>query len=1083
MLDYLNGRFFIPAIYTTIFLIVSVTLSAQLADPISCDDSGVPAFNVRACSQGLFVGSNISTRDNNLNLLADVSLTDIGGASSVVVMDGTEYCDENGDTGFSSEGPDVFFNIPVEEGKRESCEAAVLTITLRGDFNNGCEVAYIVNECGIIIQQSEVTGLPENDKCDVIFPLEIRIPAADITEMAADGVISFSIRTNGGTNGLQGTEVDGTCGPGRGVDCDGDMIFDGNCFAVESLIWPIADNSFAGTLNSTESIICPGQSLNIDVLQNLTFSDPLGLGDGDNQTGTYHLDFYYGGGPNPANPYDTNFGGVAGDVVNAYDVLGLVSNPSVTITNSGGIGLQDHTNSNAPLSTGGNNLPSNTLIEVLGSVWVDGDLEPSAVGFCTGNIIGCGFTTDYISFVLLDPISAEASCECISGNNAVVTISGFEGGLPSAVAAGATPGGSGDYILQPTGGVLSSTTAGVGGSVTLTLDPGETNWSVTIVDGEGCEFQLSGTCGIEEEAEIFLPTLLCIADEDIEVAVSPLGGRLTGPGVSGSTFNPANAGVGTHTLTYTFVEDGCEITTELDVTVQSGAELDASFQKSSDEVCPDDIIEFRPSVQGGVFMGFGVTDNGDGTGGTFTVREPGIYAITYTLNTSGGCSSVSTCIIEVRGTVDAPTIDVGASPICYTDGSSRIQFFNADGSILNLTNSFIDGDFTDPEITIAKIASSLVDGNNHEAVDAVADFGLTGAATPFQFIASQDAIRVIPEHLIGDSFEYAGIYEICLFIPEEDNEGCEDITACSQITIYPSMDPCFSLPGQLCDNGANFTIDVAAENPTFDDLNPDLLGRSRQEMSVWTLITPDGTVIEENEVGLIGAADGDVTIQTSILGDNFGTGLYTLNHEMGIDNCATFCSRTFEIIADQSVSFINEAIDCVVNATGIIDLESLNDGSTDNSLGGTWSIVSGPASGNFSGSSFFYSEAGCYRIRYEAPDLEGDLANCGGDTEDVFVRVSEQPQPSFEIQDQICFSDGDTDSHIYDALINSPIYTDNVTRVFSVVSGPATILNTTTGRVQITGVGTVVVEMMETISYGACNNLPSGSCSERVGGV
>ena len=248
---------------------------AQTTEPFSCDDSGVPAFNVRPCNQGNFIGSNISTRDNNLNIIADVNLVDMGGASSVSVFDGTEFCDNDGNTGLSTEGPDVIFNIPVDDTKRESCEAAVLTLTLRGDFNNGCEVAYIVNECGIIIQQSEVTGLPEDDKCDIVFPLSVNIPAADITEMAADGVITITVRTNGGTNGLQGTEVDGTCDPSRSdVDCVAPAGNDGNCIALESFIWPIQDNSFSGTLNSTENILCPGESLDIDVLQNLTFPDP-----------------------------------------------------------------------------------------------------------------------------------------------------------------------------------------------------------------------------------------------------------------------------------------------------------------------------------------------------------------------------------------------------------------------------------------------------------------------------------------------------------------------------------------------------------------------------------------------------------------------------------------------------------------------------------------------------------------------------------------------------------------------------------------------------------------------------------------
>jgi hypothetical protein len=105
--------------------------------------------------------------------------------------------------------------------------------------------------------------------------------------------------------------------------------------------------------------------LDIDVLNDLMFDDPNGTGtdaDSNPMTGSYHLDFYFDGGPNPANPYPTD-AGEAGDLINVYDAE-TGSNPQVTIVNNGGTGIQDHSNTNAPLTNGGDDLPSNTLIEV-----------------------------------------------------------------------------------------------------------------------------------------------------------------------------------------------------------------------------------------------------------------------------------------------------------------------------------------------------------------------------------------------------------------------------------------------------------------------------------------------------------------------------------------------------------------------------------------------------------------------------------------------------------------------------------------------------------------------------------------------
>ena len=555
---------FCNLLFIMFILIGNISLSAQ----ISCDDSGVPAFNPQPCTSGNHVGSLISTRDPGENFLSTVIATDSGGGDILLVNDGTEYCDENGLTGFSTEGPDLNIEIQVPVTKRSSCASATLSITLRGDFNNSCEVAYIVNECDVIIAQSLLTGLPESDKCDIIFPLSVMIPAADMAEAAADGVINFQIRTPSfNPNCCQGSDVDATCGGGTAPDCNGDGNRDGNCLAFASLEWPITTAVYGGTLNSTNEVVCPGESVEIDVLQDLLFVDPVGLGDGNDNTGTYHLDFYYGGGPNPPNPYDTNLGGTAGDVVNAYTVNGVSQNPQVNIVNMGGVGVQDHSNTNAPLASGGGDLPSNTLIEVVGSVWVDGDIEPSAAGFCTGDIIGCTFTTSYVSFVLLDPITATATCQpCGAGpgndtNIGVVTISGFDGGLPDY--------DDTLYELQATGGTLSSTTADVGGSVTLTLDPNQHNWSVTILDDEGCEHFLSGNCGIDILPEINMPSFVCVDAGTITVSTSPAGGTLSGPGISGSTFDPFTAGTGQHTITYTITEAGCTAVEELDIFVDA----------------------------------------------------------------------------------------------------------------------------------------------------------------------------------------------------------------------------------------------------------------------------------------------------------------------------------------------------------------------------------------------------------------------------------------------------------------------------------------------------------------------------------
>ena len=48
-----------------------------------------------------------------------------------------------------------------------------------------------------------------------------------------------------------------------------------------------------------------------------------------------------------------------------------------------------------------------------------------------------------------------------------------------------------------------------------------------------------------------LPLVMCESDDPVTLVQSPAGGTLTGPGITGSTFDPGAAGPGTHTITFT----------------------------------------------------------------------------------------------------------------------------------------------------------------------------------------------------------------------------------------------------------------------------------------------------------------------------------------------------------------------------------------------------------------------------------------------------------------------------------------------------------------------------------------------------
>ena len=61
----------------------------------------------------------------------------------------------------------------------------------------------------------------------------------------------------------------------------------------------------------------------------------------------------------------------------------------------------------------------------------------------------------------------------------------------------------------------------------------------------------------------------CSTEPCVTLTGTPTGGTFSGPGVSGNQFCPANANIGTNTITYTVTQGGCTFSTTTSVIVNS----------------------------------------------------------------------------------------------------------------------------------------------------------------------------------------------------------------------------------------------------------------------------------------------------------------------------------------------------------------------------------------------------------------------------------------------------------------------------------------------------------------------------------
>jgi len=120
-----------------------------------------------------------------------------------------------------------------------------------------------------------------------------------------------------------------------------------------------------------------------------------------------------------------------------------------------------------------------------------------------------------------------------------------------------------------------------------------------------------------------------------------------------------------------------------------------------------------------------------------------------------------------------------------------------------------------------------------------------------------------------------------------------------------------------------------------------------------------------------------------------------------------------------------------------------------------------------------YNQPGCYQVAYTASSYDGGDGACET-TDGGYIVVPEYPDPTFFVQDQICWSVNDP-NQTYLPITFSPSYTGSVGTNWT-VTGPATV-DAATGELTVTGTGTVILTMTETITTAGCGTIEDVDCS------
>lgn len=141
----------------------------------------------------------------------------------------------------------------------------------------------------------------------------------------------------------------------------------------------------------------------------------------------------------------------------------------------------------------------------------------------------------------------------------------------------------------------------------------------------------------------------CISADPFQLTTgTPTGGTYSGPGVSGTTFTPSDAGVGTHSISYTFTNTfGCSDTAMQDIIVYNPDPVITPAGPFCSNIAP---VTLHAASPGGVWSGPGITDS---IAGTFdpSVAGAGSHIIQYGF--PAPCQTFDTTVIIVIQSSDA----------------------------------------------------------------------------------------------------------------------------------------------------------------------------------------------------------------------------------------------------------------------------------------------------------------------------------------------------------------------------------------------------------------------------------------------
>ena len=363
----------------------------------------------------------------------------------------------------------------------------------------------------------------------------------------------------------------------------------------------------------------------------------------------------------------------------------------------------------------------------------------------------------------------------------------------------------------PAGGTWS----GSGVSASGVFTPGS-----SLVGSNLLTYTVTGACGgnaqttvtVNAATTVSAGTARIFCTSDAPVALNqgtPAGGTWSGTGVSGGNFNPALAGPGTFSLTYTASSGGCSSSATVSFTVRSNPVVNMPAAQS---VCSNaSAFSLTATPSGGNWSGTGVSSSGLFSPSSSLV---GTQTLTYQV-TVNGCSGSGTTSVQVNS---SPVAAAGSDRnVIATDADFTLTGTPAGGSWSGSGVSpagLFSPQTSGPGTYILSYAVTVSGCSDDDQVTVIVNPAETVNAGSDQSVCSDGAAIQLTGVPAGGTWSGNGVTSGGLFTPSASLIGLQTLTysvsgaGTDQLILTVLAPPVVSagVDQSICSSAADFTL-------------------------------------------------------------------------------------------------------------------------------------------------------------------------------------------------------------------------------------------------------------------------------------